>query len=599
MENRLRVISFLFVLLSFFPAAGLAQTDFEKAAAERGYAPAIADLSDIKSIRIDEPELALVNLTGFSSMPANRTTTAKGYMEVYDGNGYYFRKPVTITLQGGYTIRYPKKSFTCHFTDTLWNEDNGAELKIGDWVKQDAFHFKAFYTDFTRGLGEVGYKLFSQMVADRRPYWERGGYFEPSAARCFPDGFPCAVYLNGQFYGVFAWQLKKHRKNMNQQKAQDGHIHLDGNLRDQYIFRGRISWNQFEVRTPKTLYDYRGFAYNGDKPSELMDEQSPNYNSSADPDSIRAAKQLTAKTKRHIQAMSMYWYELNDMEAGGADKATMRKEIESRYDTEALTDYAVHYYFTRNGDGSVKNWQWFTYDGQRWAVTPYDLDQTFGIGLYGNIEPPYRPLERLTSGPFYWIDHYYADDIAKRYAYLRRAGVLDYGNVVSLIDNWRQRVGDDLYDQEEQRWSSSPCYNDAWCNPGWEPCSLDDPEYYRSGQGSYSPNRTFYPGDVCWLEGRLWKATDTVKSVKPFLINANRDSIERLYGWVKGRIEFLDAYFAYTNESQGIDMAVSEPSDKRLVAIYTLGGIRVKSPTPGQTYIFRYNDGTSRKVLVK
>ena len=599
MENRLRFFSSLFVLLTLFPAASKAQTDFEKSAAERGYAPAVADLSDIKSIRIDEPQLALVNLTGFSSMPGNKTTTMKGYMEVYDGNGYYFRKPVTVTGQGGYTIRFPKKNFACHFADAQWNEDNGADLKIGDWVKQDAFHFKAFYNDFTRGLGEVGYKLFSQMVADRRPYWERSGYYEPSNARCFPDGFPCAVYLNGKFYGIFAWQLKKHHKNMNQQKAQDGHIHLDGNLRDQYIFRGRISWNQFEVRTPKTLYDYRGVVYNGNKPYELMDEGSQTYNVSTDPDSIRTAKQLTAKTKHYIVAMSKYWSELNTLELDGADASTMRREIERRYDTEALIDYAVHYYFIRNGDGSLKNWQWFIYDGQRWAVTPYDLDQTFGIGLYGNIEPPYRPLEHLTSGPFYWIDRYYADDIAKRYAKLRKAGVLDYGNMTAIIDDWYQRVGDDLYDQEEKRWADSPCYHDAMCNKGWEACSLDHPQYYLSGQGTYDPKHTYLPGDVCWLEGRLWEATDTVKGIKPFLVNANRDSLERLYGWVKGRIEFLDAYFAFTNESQGIDMAVSEPADRRLVAIYTLGGVRVKAPTPGQTYIFRYNDGTSRKVIAR
>ena len=33
-------------------------------------------------------------------------------------------------------------------------------------------------------------------------------------ARCYPDGFPCVVYLNGAFYGIFSWQLKKHRDNM-------------------------------------------------------------------------------------------------------------------------------------------------------------------------------------------------------------------------------------------------------------------------------------------------------------------------------------------------------------------------------------------------
>lgn len=587
------------VALTWMPKAATAQTDFELSVAERGYGPAAEDLSNESTIIIEEPELALVNLTGFTSMPTHKTTTVKGYLEMYDGHGHYLCKPVTIAGQGGYSIRFPKKNFVCHFTDGQWNEADGPKLKIGNWVKQDGFHFKAFYTDYFRGIGEVGYKLFSQMVADRRPYWERGGYFNNSAARCFPDGFPCAVYLNGQFYGVFAWQLKKHRKNMNQKKTQAEHIHIDGNLNDRYIFRGRINWTQFEVRTPKGLYDNKGMAYNGNSPKELIDENSPAYEADDDTDSIQAAKQLTAQTKQYIVAMSKYWDELDALEKEEATPTQMRHEIEQRYDTEGLTDYAVHYYFTRNGDGSLKNWQWFTYDGQHWTVTPYDLDQTFGVGLYGNLEPPYRPVEHLTSGPFYWIDRYYADDIADRYAVLRRKKVLDYDNVVAIIDDWCQRVGDDLYAQEEVRWPNSPCYNDAVCNAGWEPCSLEDSVYYLSGLGSYNAMQTYQPGDVCWLEGRLWRATDTVQGVKPFIVNANKDCIERLYDWVKGRIAFLDAYFAYNDTIVVGDVAIREPKVRRLAAIYTLGGIRVKVPLAGQTYIFRYTDGTSRKVLVK
>ena len=598
-KRALTVIVVTLSLLMQLPLPVMAQTEFMQAVQERNYDADTIDLSSLSKVKIDEPSLALVNLTGFYSMPSQKSKVEKGYIEVYDGHGHYLRKPVTVAGQGNYTLRFQKKNFVCHFTDDQWNEEGGPTLTIGEWVSQDAFHFKAFYNDFTRGLGEVGYKLFSQMVADRRPYWERGGYFKNSAARCFPDGFPCAVYLNGQFYGIFAWQLKKHRKNMNQKKTLAEHIHLDGNLSDNHIFRGSILWNQFEVRTPKGLYDHDGNAYNGNSPKELIDKNSPAYDTEADTDSTRAAKILSGQVKHYIEQMSMYWKTLNAIEKAGATAEQMMREVSLRYDTEALVDYALLYYFTRNGDGSLKNWQWFTYDGKRWAVTPYDLDQTFGIGLYGNIEPPYRPITPLTSGPFYWIDKYYQDSIADRYAVLRDNRVFDYDNVISMIDDWRNRVGDDLYAQEEKRWPASPCYNDAVCNDGWEPCSLDDPEYYLNGQPAYKATDTYQPGDVCWLEGRLWRATDTVTDVKPFIINANRDSIERLSEWVKGRLEFLDAYFAYNNSTTAVHDAIREPASVRLDAIYTLGGIKVKEPEVGRTYIFRYTDGTSRKVFVK
>lgn len=593
----LTLTKLLLLLILSTPIA--AQTPFITAITERGYDENVQDLSDSMTIKIDEPTLAFVNLTGFSKLPTKKTDVQKGYLEMYDGNGHYFRKPVTLNGQGDYTMRYPKKNFSCHFTDATWNEDGAPDLKFGDWVKQDGFHLKAFYTDYARGLGEAAYKLFSQMIADRPPYWERGGYYESSEARCFPDGFPCIVYVKGDFYGIYAWQLKKHRKNMNQKKKRASHIHLDGNLNDQYLFKGTISWNRFEVRTPKTLYTIQGEVYDGNSPKELIDENSPLYIVDDEPDSIRKAKELSAEVKQHIQELSQYWSVLTDIEAQEASIEQMRQEIEQRFDTDALIDYAVHYYFTRNGDGSLKNWQWFTYDGHRWMVTPYDLDQTFGVGLYGNIEPPYRPVEKLTSGPFYWINKYYADDIADRYITLRENGVFDYDNVVAIIDDWRACIGEAFYTAEEERWPLSPCYSDAVCNSGWETVPLDDPEYYLSGQGSYKATKEYHTGDVCWLEGRLWRATTTITGVKPFITNANKDSEERIHNWVKGRIEFLDTYFAYTPDAIEDIIIAESPKDKRLAGIYTLAGIKISTPLTGKTYIFRYSNGTSRKVHIQ
>ena len=275
-------------------------TEFEMIVAERRLDDSMGDYSKEGSIVMPEPHFAYVNLTGVSVLPANKSTVKKAWMEVYDGNGRYFKKPVKIAGQGNYSLRYPKKNFVCHFCDSLWNEEEGADFQIGDWVKQDAFHFKAFYTDFLRGIGEVGYKVFEMMVADRLPYWERGGYHKESQAKCFPDGFPCAVYLDGKFHGIYAWQLKKHHKNMNQKKSEETHIHLDGNLQDQCLFRGKIKWNQFEVRNPKGLYASDGSAYDGNTPKELMDEFCVAFNDSTDTKQVKAAKQRTCQVKQSI-----------------------------------------------------------------------------------------------------------------------------------------------------------------------------------------------------------------------------------------------------------------------------------------------------------
>lgn len=570
-------------------------TEFEEMVAKRYLDTKVKDVSDDDEITIPEPKIAYVNLTGFEVMPANQKTDLKGWMEVYDGNGIYFKKPVVISAQGNYSLKFPKKNFVCDFCDETWNEDKGADFKIGNWVKQSSFHFKAFYTDFLRGIGEVGYKVYAGVVADRAPYWERVGYHDESMGRCFPDGFPCAVYLNGDFYGVFAWQLKKSRKNMNMQKEVAEHIHLDGTLKNETIFRGNIQWGSFEVRNPKGLYDKNGNKYKGDSPKELMDDNNKNYEDETDTPDVIEAKERTSKVKKYIVAMSKYWSELNTLEKGGLSKEEMRKEIEKRYEIESLLDYCVFFYFSANGDGSLKNWQWFTYDGIKWMVTPYDLDQTFGINLYAVVRPPTMGLDILVSGPFYWIQKYYQDDLQRRYGEVRDRGVFNAEYICRIIDDWYERVGGEYYAMEKAKWPESPCYCEAECNPGWE--VYDKWDNYADTE-DYNVTRTYNAGTIVKLEGRLWRATKTVHGVRPYKVNANIDTIERLRAWVAGRINFLDDFYDYDPKANDITSPAFIETPRQLIGIYTTSGIQVDVPTHG-LYIYLYSDGTIKRVLIR
>lgn len=555
-----------------------------------------ADVSEQDHIVMDEPRLAFANISGMSELPAMKGKVYKGWIEFFDGKAIRFKKPIAISVQGAYSVRYPKKNFTIDFA---WDEESGkteTELTIGEWVKQDSYHLKAFYTDVMRGIGEVGYKLYSQMIADRLPFWQRFGIEGKSRARCFPDGFPCIVFLNGRFQGVYAWQLKKSRKNMNMDKHNDQHIHLDGNLSDVSIFGGNITWGQFEVRNPKNLYCMDGSTYNGDRPRELMDESSNYFNNSDDREE-KESMQRSAVVKRHIRLLSSYRDELEEIESAGADRDRMREEIEKRYEIESLIDYNVLYHFQYNCDGSLKNWQWFTYDGKKWAVTPYDLDQTFGINLYGVVRPATIPMEPLTSGPFYLIDKYYNDDVRERYCQLRHKGVLEANLINGIIRDWYERVGDDYYSLEEERWPESPCYSDVLCNAGWTVC--EEWEKYAKVP-SYSSAKTYYAGDIVRHEGRLWQATRMVHGITPYKRNSNIDSVERITGWVASRLDFLDIFYDYDPQVAIDNLYDSDESTARrsLIGIYDSSGRRISHPVRGMN-VYRYKDGQTRKIMVK
>ena len=511
----------------------------------------LVDWSDEVDIKMDEPRLAWVNITGITSMPTSKTAVRMGWMEVYDADGHYFKKRVILKGQGGYSLKFVKRNFACQFCENDWTETVTPDIRIGGWVKQDAFHFKAFYTDFIRGIGEIGYKLFEKLVADRQPYWMRGGYVVASKrARCFPDGFPCVVYLNGRFYGIYAWQLKKHRKNMNMEKAVAEHVHLDGQLNNSTLFKGRIQWNSFEVRNPKGLYTSSGAEYNGNTPQELIDEQCAAYHQADDSEEVVRAKERTAQVKASVLRLSQYQAELSQLDRSSVDTATFKAEFEKRFDIESLIDYDVFYDFQCNGDGSLKNWQWFTYDGVKWLVAPYDLDQTFGINLYGAIRPAAHQHSVLTEGPFCWIDKYYKAALRSRYRELRRSGVFSTETIVPIIEDWYYRVGEELYAQEKERWPDSPCYGDAICNAGWE--TYVDWDAY-DAMPAYSKTTQYHAGDICKLEGRLWRATESVMGVQPYIRNSNVDSLARLEGWVSDRIAYLDACYGYEENVYDLD----------------------------------------------
>ena len=592
-------------------------TEFEQLVAAYGLNEGVKDLSGEKKFTMPEPRLAFVNLKGFTIMPTTKRDVKAAWMEVYDGDGRYFKKRVKVAAQGNYTLKFPKKNFSCQFCDNDGEEDEEVDISFGDWVAQDGFHFKACYTDYFRGIGEIGYKVFDRIAASPTPYWERGGYVHESQARCYPDGFPCAVYVEGKFYGLFAWQLKKSRKNMNMKKHVAEHIHLDGSLQNSTLFRGKVRWSQFEVRNPKDLYSANGSVYNGNSPLELMDDSCANYRRDTDSEEVKEAKERTVQVKRYIEQMSRYWDELNEMEEAGATKWEMKEAIEQRYDIESLLDYCVFFHLSANCDGTLKNWQWFTYDGQKWFVTPYDLDQTFGINLYGVVRPARLPMESLTSGPFYWIDKYYQNDIRAHYAKLRESGAIDAEAICGIARDWCERIGDSFYALEQAHWPNSPCFKEALCHEGWT--VYDDWSSYATTP-NYNSMKKYEAGDVVKLEGRLWQATQTMTGVTPYLRNSNLDSLQRFCDWVDSRINLLDAYWGYGPDgiaeihpdnsfsatTEGAFSAVpddgtaphSPTPSRQLVAIYSLSGTRIPSPLPGIN-LFKYSDGTVRKVRVR
>lgn len=472
------------------------------------------DYSDCSSIVMDEPSLAHVNITGIEVLPTGKEDNLHAWLEYSDDKGVSFKKRVIVNAQGATSLRYPKKNLSVDFCEDEWIGKKTTGITIGNWIKQDAFHFKAGWLDSFRGGLAVAtaYKFYDDITGDRPHVLERAGLTDYSSkALCHPDGFPCIVYLNGEFYGIYAWQLKKHRKNMGMEKDNPLQVWFQLETYTNSFSSGEVKWNDINIKNPKVV---------------------------------------TEESKDIIRNFADYHNELTAMSHTMSDDG-MRQEIAKRYDTASFIDFIIYAIITSNIDGTGKNAQLFTYDGTKWFVAPYDLDETFGISWIGTfIFPPewswistrYDMENYTNSVPYYWIKTYYWQDIRDRYAALRRSGAISEEGLLRHLTDWNRRVGTDYYTLEYNKWSTCPSNGHPLYNGQWTLIE-DWSDYY--SLPSYDSGRAYSVGDCCTYNYRVWKATQPVKSIPPVAENGYTDTEERVRSWIKKRIELEDEYLGY------------------------------------------------------
>lgn len=517
---------------------------------------------------IPEPRCARINISGIDSMPTSKTVNDKAYFEMWDMQGNYFKKKVIINAQGNTTMMYPKKSFACDFFDEDWNGDSFA-IKFGNWVAQDSFHFKAQYCDFFKGISIVAYKLVQEVWASRSNIYSTpwmkallenvnitsGSYSSEAindlslqkntGAKCVPDAFPCVVYLNGEFYGVFNWALKKHRDNYHLDKSNGNNIHLDGGSEQ---LKTPLNWGSFEIRNPKKLLtnvaSVDGFeAYDGDNPKELLDESTEGYNPS-DKNHV-----LSNKVKQAILSFNRMAPKLNSMtnENGGEEY------LNQHYDLDNLIDYYVLQYVLADEDIAA-NWQWVTYDGIKWFVFDYDKDKSFGQiyncpGTRAATDMLNAVNTSVAYSPFTYLFKYHKQDIKARYNKLKSLGIFTPSHVINLVNKWFDRFSNEDLKLEYKKWSESPSNRDD--NIDKEHWKVHGSSYEYISENTYNSEKTYTIGETCAYGVSRHVIFECIKETKGnppivrFYDNIPRDlgfhdSIFRLEKYIQERFIYIE-----------------------------------------------------------
>lgn len=561
-------------------------SDLAKVLREKDDMVSSTDWSDSKSLEIPEPRCAYINITSSdgtaATWPTSKTANKKYWMQFWDMQGNYFKKRIILNAQGDSSMAFIKKNGAIDICNDEWEGDDTFKIKFGDWLAFDSFHLKAYYTDFFKGVSVMAYKLadeveLSRDILSNRP-WKRqllanytfGTDQTNSAqindlslqldneAKCHPDAFPCIVYLDDAFYGIYAFSIKKHRDNYHMKKDVAENIHLDGTLNGSTIWNGTIDWTAFEIRNPKNLYykeAHNGtYKYDADvAQAEIAGDEEVNAwiaigklpDGTKISSKIEKCLKITAKVKNYIIRLSNALATINSE----TDIAKQKTLFESYFDAPSLIDYEIVQMATGDTDGFGKNWQWITLDGKHWSVCEYDKDMSFGGSVTGQFTKA-APSKGYWAGnsldiPTGFIIALYKDDIVSMWKDLTNKNILTADNIISIAKDWINRIGTDNFKKEYKKWDESPC-----CR-----ASLVDTEHWkrtnefktRNIYNTYDNTKTYKIGETCYY-GFIWSfkfeaIAETIGN-PPFIDSYNYypkdlgyyDSFWRLANYIKQRI---------------------------------------------------------------
>lgn len=523
-------------------------SDLQIALKKSGYNFSQTNWSDYISKDGDNPLCLPIPSRGYLNVITYNSTydrlglidNQEAQVEYWDMLGNYFKKAALISQQGNSTKMHYKRNFTIDFFDSDIGGD-AFSIKFGDWPAQDSYNVKAYYNDIIKGVSIIAYKLYNDIdktygVLEDRPYKE---YWTPSGnnatsdssdisrntscdARTISDGFPIIVYLNGEFYGVFAFSLKKHRDNYQLDRNKTDNIHLDGTLGSSF-WSGNIIWSDFEIRNPKPKSTKWNFLTqnNGSysEGAEPMGKDSAFYNA----DNISCVN--SAKVKDNIIALSKYMSELKAFsDAYEADKTDanlniFKTEFEKRFGLKWLIDYIIIITVAMNGDSLAKNWQWVTWgkkDGiMKWYVRPWDMDGIFGENSTDGfaITPAYwfnYIFGNESNLPTYYVIKYYLDSINARYKELRDLDVISYRHFTQVIENWTKCIGEDNFKHEyEEKWTESPCFRNNNISEDWNYDGNINPRSYitwNDDASNYNSSATYSKGSWCKYDHKMFES---------------------------------------------------------------------------------------------
>lgn len=304
-----------------------------------------------------------------------------------------------IKIQGTSSLVYDKKNYTLKFYE---DDAHDSKLKIDvGWGPQNKYCMKANWIDRTHARNVVSAKLAGQMQAAY-------GLLTDAPNNGAVDGFPVEIYSNGEFLGLYTFNIPKDAWQFAMDEDNPDHIVIGGE-----------GWEDANL---------------------FLEE----------PDFGTWAVEVGEESDDTLEKMNR----LFDFVINSSDE-----EFKADFEEYLNLDSALNYYVFADlaylRDNLGKNMLIATYDGNVWYLSLYDLDSSWGTEANGYALQEYdETLMDLTqSNLFARMEACFSRELAERYFELR-GNILSNENIMAEFEAFREEIPAMSFLKETIRWGN-------------------------------------------------------------------------------------------------------------------------------------------------
>jgi len=336
-------------------------------------------------------DIPTVNIVGKLPMQKNNVPCVIEYSSLT----HSFKANAKVKIQGQSSTIFPKKNFAIElYNDEYFNIPINKSFK--NWGSHNKYVLKANYTDHLHARNIACANMWANIVRDREDFDTLPEELKASPNMGAVDGFPVKLYSNGEYKGIYTWNIPKKTWMFNMDKKNSKHAVLQGNAND-------FGKEECKINPCNFNFPWNGYS------SWTVEEGEEN-------------EILTSSFNRVINAV--------------IDKDTV--SLEQYLDIQSAIDYFILQEVIIGVDGLSNNMLCLTYDMQKWYLSAYDMDSTFGLKATGKLDgTPTDEMPTTYSNQYSellnLIKTYYTEDYKTRYVKLRESA-LSYSSIIAEFE---------------------------------------------------------------------------------------------------------------------------------------------------------------------